>query len=180
VSTPRLAGASASAKAKAADAGARKPSPLGADFREHMARIVGRQLSRGHADRFDAIVWANDVGRAVWASAGAMPDGAVLVEELIDRSSGEDRAAGLLVMRKGNGAWSFVSIGADGEVVDDARVAPCATCHGQAPSDFVFRPQLSNTATSAAITATAPTAVATAAATYEARSAGSADAPSRR
>jgi hypothetical protein len=157
-----------------------------------MTRVVGRQLSRGHAERFDGVVWANDVARATWASARAMPDGAVLVEELFSRdvvpgavppdaSAAGERPAGLLVMRKIAGAWRFTSIGPAGEVVDDdARVAPCVACHRQAPSDFVFRPQLTSAATSAPMTATAPTAVATSAARYEARSAGPAAAPSRR
>jgi hypothetical protein len=145
-----------------------------------MARVVGRQLSRGHAERFDGVVWVNDVGRAAWDGAGDMPDGAMLVEEAIARVDGGDRPAGLLVMQKSGGAWRFVSVGPGGEVVDDARVAPCAACHRQAPRDFVFRPQTSSTATNAAITATAPTSVATTAATIEARSAGLADSPSRR
>lgn len=199
-----------------------------ADFRAHMTRVVGRQLSRGHAERFEGVVWANDVARAAWASTGAMPDGAMLVEELFSRdvvagtlprgrSSAEERPAGLLVMRKGAGSWRFVSIGPAGQVVDDAaHVASCVACHRQAPSDFVFRPpglhalpvgptgtpatrtsatpddasavgfggparpQVTRTATSAPMTATAPTAVATTAATYDARSAGTAASPSSR
>jgi len=178
--------------------------PLPADFRAHMTRVVGRQLSRGHAERFEGVVWANDVARAAWASAGAMPDGAMLVEELFDqdhlrqdRSAADDRTAGLLVMRKSAGSWRFVSIGPAGEVVDDAaHVARCVACHRQATSDFVFRPpgsralpavgapsaspQVTSTATSAPMTARAPTAVATTAATYEARSAGPAASPSSR
>ena len=97
------------------------------------------------------------------------------------------RPVGLLVMEKRAESWRFVAVGPDGEVVSDARVAPCAECHRDAPRDFVFRRpseapagQSSSAAANAATTATAPTTVATAAATYDARSAGSAPAPSSR
>jgi hypothetical protein len=147
-----------------------------------MARVSERQLSRGHGERFDGIVWTNDVARAVWDAAGTpMPDGAVLVEEAIERSARGDRPAGLFVMEKRDAAWRYTVVSPDGEVIDDARVAPCATCHRDAPRDAVFpvgpAPQAKSAASSAAMTATAPTAVASAAATYEARSAGSADLP---
>jgi hypothetical protein len=162
-----------------------KPSPVARDFRERMARVGERQLSRGHAERFDAVVWANDVARAVWDEAVApMPDGAMIVEEAVERGAKGDRAAGLLVMEKRDGSWRFVAIGADGEVVDDARVARCAACHREAPRDSVFPVgpplQPKTTATSAAITTAAPTAVAAAAATYDARIAGSVALPSSR
>jgi hypothetical protein len=150
-----------------------------------MARVSDRQVSRGHAERFDAIVWANDVARAMWDDARAsMPDGAMLIEEAIERTARGDRAAGLLVMEKREGTWRFVVVGADGEVVDDARVAACAACHQEAPRDGVFPvgpvAQAKTATSTAATTATAPTAVASAAATYDVRSAGSADLPSRR
>jgi hypothetical protein len=129
-------------------------------------------------------VWANDVARAAWDAAPApMPDGAMLVEEAFAPTAQGGRALGLLVMEKRAGAWRFVAVGADGEVVDDARVSACASCHREAPRDGVFPiagAQPSSAATSAAITATAPTAVASAAATNEARSAGRADSPSSR
>jgi hypothetical protein len=166
------------------DGGLGKPSPVARDFRERMVRLDDRQLSRGHAERFDAIVWANDVARAAWDDALApMPDGAMLVEEAIERAAQGDRPAGLLVMEKRDGSWRFVAVGADGEVVDDARVARCATCHREAPRDSVFPvgpPQPKTTTTSAAMTMTAPTAVAAAAATHEARIAGSVALPSSR
>jgi hypothetical protein len=149
-----------------------------------MARLGARARSLGHADRFEAVVWANDVARAAWDAAPApMPDGSMLVEETFERASQGGRALGLLVMEKRNGAWRFVAVGADGEVVDDARVSACASCHREAPRDSVFPlggGQPSKATTSAAITATAPTAVASAAATNEARSAGRADSPSSR
>ena len=117
----------------------------------------------------------------------------MLVEEAIERTVKGDRAAGLLVMEKRAGAWRFVVVDADGARRRDGRAAPaCAACHRDAPRDFVFqwtwppRPprrravrryvgaQSMSAATTAPMTATAPTAVATAAATYDARSAGSA------
>lgn len=175
---------------RASDAATPELSPVPTDFRSHMARVSGRFVSAGHAERFDAVVWANDAARAAWDAAGDMPDGAMLVEEAIERTSGRDggadRPAGLLVMEKGAGTWRFVAVMPAGEVVSDTRVALCAACHRDAPRDFVFRsrggsspqPQSSSVPTSAAMTAIAPMAVATMATTYEARSAGSADLPS--
>jgi hypothetical protein len=147
-----------------------------------MARLGARARSRGHGERFDAVVWANDVARAAWDTGPApMPDGAMLIEEAFESAAQGGRALGLLVMEKRGGTWRFVAVGADGDVVDDARVAACASCHREAPRDSVFPlGQANSAASSAAITATAPTAVASAAATNETRSAGLAEAPSRR
>jgi hypothetical protein len=41
------------------DAGADETSPVPADFRRHMRSMAGPFLSRGHGDRFDAVLWAN-------------------------------------------------------------------------------------------------------------------------
>ena len=161
--------------------------PPGSALLVQMQRVSGRQVSRGHAEQFDAVVWANEPARAAWDGAGDMPDGAVLVEEAMDRAARGDRTVGLLVMEKRAGAWAFRIVGADGRVVEGARVDACAACHHDAPRDDVFRPapgdpkaQSSSSPTSAPMTAIAPTAVATTAATHEARSAGSAPAPSSR
>ena len=164
------------------DAAPPKASPVAPDFRKTMARLTDRQVSEGHAERFDAIVWANDAAKGAWDAGSAMPDGAMLVEEAIERPGRSDRAdrpAGLFVMKKDGGSWSFVVVAPDGEVVDDARVAPCKACHALAPVDYVFKNQTSSTKTSAAMTAIAPIAVATTAASIEAWSAGWADLPSR-
>ncbi len=147
-----------------------------------MVRVSERLLSRGHGERFDGVVWANDVARATWdAATGAMPDGAVLVEEASERAAGGDRPAGLFVMEKRDGTWRFFAVGADGKVAEGPGVAACAACHRDAPRDSVFPvgppAQPKSAASSAAIAMTAPTAVARTAATYDARSAGSADAP---
>jgi len=168
--------------ASAPDAAAPRPSPVARDFRKTMARLTDRQVSEGHAERFDAIVWANDAAKGAWDAGTAMPDGAMLVEEAIERPSRSDRAdkpAGLFVMKKDGGLWSFVVIGPAGEVVDDARAAPCKACHALAPVDYFFKSQMSSMKTSAAMTAIAPIAVATTAASIEAWSAGWADLPSR-
>jgi hypothetical protein len=150
-----------------------------------LSRISDRFLSQGHAQRFDAIVWANDAARhAGDGDAGSdFSEGAVFVEEAIERSEGDAGVAGLLAMEKRAGTWRFSAVQPGGEVVTDARAGACVTCHREAPRDFVFRTpqtQSSSAAASAPITATAPTPVATAAATYDARSAGSAAPPSRR
>lgn len=156
------------------DAGPMPPSPVPADFRDHMTKVLGRQLSRGHGERFDAIVWANDAAKGAWAAGGDMPDGAVLVEEAIARVGNGDCPAGLLLMDKSEGAWHFRAVGPEGSVAEDAR---CEACHTQAPRDRVFRVDQSSSAPSAAAsTATVPTPVATMAATTDARSAGPADA----
>jgi hypothetical protein len=155
------------------EAGPMAPSPVPDDFREHMTKVVARQLSRGHGEKFDAVVWVNDLAKPAWDAGGAMPDGSVLVEEAVERVA-RGGAAGLLFMEKKDGAWRFQAVGPDGTVAEEAR---CAACHAQAARDDVFRvDQSSSAASSAVITAKVPTAVATAAATYDARSAGPADA----
>lgn len=123
------------------DAAAAVPSPVAADFREHMARVTERGVSHGHADRFDGIVWTNDAAHAAWDGPGAMPDGAMLVEEAIERTVKGDRPAGLLVMEKRAGAWRFVVVDAGGHVVTWSREEACIACHEDAPRDFVFRLQ---------------------------------------
>jgi len=156
------------------EAGAKMPSPVSDDFREHMAKLAPRQLSLGHAQRFDGVVWGNDAAKAAWQARGAMPDGAILVEEVIDAPRVGDRAAGLLTMEKKGGAWTFLAVGPEGGAATDAR---CQGCHAEAPQDEVFRfDQGSSAASTAAMTAIVPTAVATTAATTDARSAGRADA----
>lgn len=128
---------------------AREPSPVPADFREKMARVVERAPSHGHADRFDGVVWTNDVGRTAWDAAGDFPDGAMLVEEAIERTAKGDRAAGLLVMEKRAGTWAFVVVQPDGGVAKDPQQAACIACHREAPRDFVFRLPTAAPATSA-------------------------------
>jgi hypothetical protein len=109
-----------------------------------MTRLSERFLSRGHAEHFDALIWANtaalstrDAGAVMREGAILLPDGAVLLEEVIARKAGGDRPAGLFVMEKRAGHWRFVVVGTRGEVVSDERVAPCAECHREA-KDFVF------------------------------------------
>lgn len=120
------------------DASAAVPSPVAPDFREHMARVTERAVSRGHAERFDGIVWTNDAAHTAWEAAGNMPDGAMLVEEAIERTGKGDRAAGLLVMEKHGEAWRFVVVDAAGHVVQWTRGEMCTTCHKDAPRDSVF------------------------------------------
>jgi len=120
------------------DASAATPSPVAADFRARMARVGERGVSRGHAERFDGVVWANDAARAGWDGPGDMPDGAMLVEEAIEKTPKGDRAAGLLVMEKRGEAWRFVVVDAGGHVVAWSREEACVACHHDAPRDFVF------------------------------------------
>jgi hypothetical protein len=116
----------------AIDGAAPEPSPVPDDFRSTMTRVGDRFLSLGHAQRFDALVWANAPAQAHWDSPGEMPAGAMLIEEAIVRESGADRPGGLLVMEKRESGWRFVVVTADGDVVGDARVASCETCHHEA------------------------------------------------
>jgi hypothetical protein len=103
-----------------------------------MVRLKDRFVSEGHAERFDAIVWADEATRTAWGATGDMPDGSTLVEELIEKDRRGDRPAGLLVMKKDGGQWHFTAVGPAGDVVSDARVAPCGACHREAPRDDVF------------------------------------------
>ena len=124
----------------AGDAGVRPAPVVPADFRDHMTRVADRQTSRGHAGRFDGVVWANDAAKTAWDGTGDMPDGAALVEEAIERGAKGDRPAGLLFMEKKDGAWRFAAQGPAGEPPDQPDVgARCAACHVDAPRDSVFR-----------------------------------------
>jgi hypothetical protein len=116
----------------APDAGVPEPSPVPDDFRSKMTQLGGRFLSPGHAQRFDAVVWANAAAVKQWDSPGEMPFGAMLVEEAIVREGGSDRPGGLLVMDKREAGWRFVVVTADGEVQSGARLALCETCHREA------------------------------------------------
>lgn len=171
MSPVRPAGSSAPRDAAAPSS---PPSPVPADFREHMAKLSQRQLSAGHAQRFDGVVWGSESAKAAWDARAPMPEGAVLVEEAIEGARTGDRPMGLLFMEKKGGAWRFLAIGPEGATASDAR---CQACHAEAPRDGVFRvDQASSAASTAPTTATVPTAVATPAATVDARSAGRADA----
>lgn len=126
--------------ARSSDAGVAlaEPSPVPADFRSRMVRLKDRFVSEGHAERFDAIVWGDEATRAAWGATGDMPNGSMFVEELIERDRRGDRPAGLLVMKKDGAEWRFTAVGPAGEVVSDARVAPCSACHRDAPRDDVY------------------------------------------
>jgi hypothetical protein len=102
-----------------------------------MTKVGERFLSRGHAERFDAVIWANAAALSPRDAGVLMPEGAMFLEELIAQKAGADRPAGLFVMEKRAGQWRFVVVGTRGEVVGDARVAPCAECHREV-KDFVF------------------------------------------
>lgn len=109
------------------------------EFRTKMVKLGDRFLSRGHGHRYQAVLWLNDVARAAWGVLpGEMPDGALIVEEAIEPERQGDRVAGLFVMEHRGGAWRFVVVGGDGEVVADSRVASCVACHHEAPTDSLF------------------------------------------
>jgi hypothetical protein len=119
------------------DAGAEE-TPVPADFRAHLSRVSDRFLSRGHADRFDGVVWASEEAAVAAASGSDFADGARFVEEAFGRDVTDGGAAGLLAMEKRAGVWHFAAVGPDGDVAGDARTGACAACHREAPHDFVF------------------------------------------
>jgi hypothetical protein len=131
VSPPRAPDLSVTAP----DAGVPEPSPVPDDFRSTMTQVGGRFLSRGHAQRFDAVVWANAAADKSWDSLGEMPVGAMLIEEAIVREGGSDRPGGLLVMERREAGWRFVVVTAEGEVQSGARLTLCETCHREASGD---------------------------------------------
>jgi hypothetical protein len=120
------------------DAGVPEPSPVPDDFRSRMTKMGDRFLSQGHGQRFDAVVWANATAAPHWDTPEQMLEGAMLVEEVILKESGGDRPGGLLVMEKAGGGWRFAAVTPEGDVVRDARVAACESCHREAESS-VFK-----------------------------------------
>lgn len=155
-----------------------------------MQRVGDRFVSHGHGDAFDAVLWANDEARDALEAGVDARDGAMFVEDAVRASPRGDRSGGELAMEKRRGEWRFFVLEADADAATTAAATSCAGCHRDAPRDFVFRPpparspprqpaQVHSAASSAAMTATAPTAVAIPAATYDASSAGAAAPPSR-
>ena len=123
--------------AAALDAGAAE-TPVPTDFRARLSRVSDRFLSRGHADRFDGVVWASEEAAAAAGSGGDFSDGARFVEEAFGRDVTDGGAAGMLAMEKRAGVWHFAAVGPDGDVAGDARTGACVACHREAPHDFVF------------------------------------------
>jgi hypothetical protein len=116
-----------------------EPSPVPADFRASWSKLGARFLSKGHGQRFDAVLWVNDVAHGAWDELPApLPEKSVIVEEATDVEARGDRAAGLLVMEKKPQGWRFLAVGSDGEVVDDDHGVRCLSCHRDAPADDVF------------------------------------------
>jgi hypothetical protein len=108
------------------------PPPVARDFRVHMTRLTDRFLSHGHADRFDATIWASEVVAADGGAEGDFADGTVFVEEGVVRDTRGDRSAGLLVMTKENGTFRFDAVDPEGRTASRERVATCVICHGEA------------------------------------------------
>ncbi|HEU5480557.1 MAG TPA: hypothetical protein VFU90_12015 [Candidatus Tumulicola sp.] len=135
VSVPRAP--EATAEVDAGDAAPPPPPPVAADFRSHMNRLSDRFLSRGHAERFDAVIWGNAQVAPDASAAQDFPEGAVLVEEAVVRDTRGDRPFGLLVMTKEKDSFRFDAVDPDGRVAPPDRVAACVTCHQEA-AHFVF------------------------------------------
>jgi hypothetical protein len=121
-----------------ADAATAAPWTAASDFRSRLSRISERFVSRGHAERFDAIVWGDDASRTLGDAGADFAEGTMFVEEAL--VPGADAGGlGLLMMEKRAGAWRFAALSPEGEMASDSRVAPCTDCHREAPRDFVFR-----------------------------------------
>jgi hypothetical protein len=129
-SAPRAPDRTASTPADTGDAGT---SAVPSDFRSTFTRATDRFLSRGHGERFDAVVWINATARSALQAEGAMEDGSLLLEETTVHDARGERPTGLLVMEKRQGTWSFTCVGPEGEVVTDPHLALCVTCHREAP-----------------------------------------------
>jgi len=125
------------AVAEAVDAGQPPPPPVAPDFRSHMTRLSDRFLSRGHAERFDAVIWGSALEEPDGGRQDDFPEGAVFVEEAIVRDTRGDRPFGLLVMTKQKDAFRFDAVDADGRVAPPEHVAACIECHREA-AHFVF------------------------------------------
>jgi hypothetical protein len=121
----------------AADAAA-APWIAPSDFRSRLSPLGERFLSRGHAERFDAVVWGDPSGTASDAG-GAFADGTMFVEETFVSGESDGGSQGLLMMEKRAGSWRFGATSSDGEIANDSRLVPCVDCHREAPHDFVFR-----------------------------------------
>jgi hypothetical protein len=118
--------------------GGAEDAAVPADFRARLSRVSERFLSRGHADRFDGIVWASDEAAAAAGSGRDFADGARFVEEAFARDVTDGGAAGLLAMEKRAGVWHFAVVGPEGDVAGDGRTGACVACHREAPHDYVF------------------------------------------
>jgi hypothetical protein len=104
-----------------------------------MSKVGARFLSTGHGHRFDAVLWVNEAARAAWADLPApLPEGSMMVEEVIDVDRRGDRSAGLLVMEKKQAGWRFLAVGPEGDVAGDEGGSRCSSCHHDAPADGVF------------------------------------------
>jgi hypothetical protein len=118
-------------------AGASEPPPVPADFRSRMARASERFLSRGHGEKFDGIIWANEIARAAADPQSVLADGSIFVEEAIAGDTRGERSAGLLVMTKRGEAFRFDAVEPDGGVASRERVDACVACHRET-TGFVF------------------------------------------
>jgi hypothetical protein len=111
------------------------PAALGSG----MQRVGLQFLSEGHAERFDATVWANATARDHLDAGAPWPEGATFAERVTARGSpanGSD--LGWLFMIRGNAGWTFGLVAPDGDDAGVAIVAACEECHREA-DDGVFR-----------------------------------------
>ena len=121
-----------------ADAATAAPWTAASDFRSRLSRLSDRFVSRGHAERFDAIVWGDDASRTAGDAGGDFAEGTMFVEEAL-LPGADGGGLGLLMMEKRDGTWRFAAVSPEGEMASDSRGPPCADCHREAPRDFVFR-----------------------------------------
>jgi len=122
---------------------------LPAAYRTSFTKVNrGRFVSQGHAaGRWEADVYANEAAaRALATRTREVPVGAVVVQEHFERSSGDVRTPGpVMVMEKRppgfakeHGDWRWAVVGSQGQLVKDGVIDACAGCHDDAPMDGLF------------------------------------------
>jgi hypothetical protein len=123
---------------RAIDAGAPEPSPVPEAFRSTMTRASERFVSRGHGQRFEALVWADPQVLARWDTPAQIPTGALVLEESFVHDGADERPGGLLVMQKQATGWRFSAVTPEGEV---ASLIACSTCHEQSETGLFALPR---------------------------------------
>ncbi|HKQ67682.1 MAG TPA: cytochrome P460 family protein, partial [Polyangiaceae bacterium] len=92
------------------------------------------------------VISANLAAASVYPTlvrGGRFPEGAVLVKRHTDASSGAPGPIFAMIKRArgffpDGGDWEYLATSAKGSIDERGPLAPCARCHAEAPSDWVF------------------------------------------
>jgi hypothetical protein len=102
--------------------------------------IVANRLSRGHfAEPSLADVRASPESRDAYIGLVAdrpMPDGAKLA--IAHRDARTSIPGPVFVMEKRAGTWTYLVLGATGEITAQGELELCRRCHALAPADHLF------------------------------------------